>query len=65
LYFLALLLIQVGFFMLGIFYTKEKTKSFLAIFFAPGFLAWKITIDLLSVFGAGRKRWVPTKRSLD
>lgn len=65
LYFLALFFFQVGFFMLGIFYTKEKTKSFLAIFFAPGFLVWKIAIDLLSAFGTGRKRWVPTKRSLD
>lgn len=62
-WFLVLLFTQVCFFMLGILYTKEKLKNLQAIIFAPVFLVWKIPIDLLSIFGMGRNKWIRTKRS--
>jgi cellulose synthase/poly-beta-1,6-N-acetylglucosamine synthase-like glycosyltransferase len=62
LWFCFLLLIQFGIFLIGIGYTKDKLKNFAALFFAPLFLAWKMGIDIFSIFGMGRKKWVRTKR---
>jgi cellulose synthase/poly-beta-1,6-N-acetylglucosamine synthase-like glycosyltransferase len=61
-WFLAILLYQAGFFALGIVYSKEKGRTLQAVILAPVFLTWKIAIDLLSILGRGRKKWVPTKR---
>ena len=60
----ALFLFQAAFFLAGILYSKEKAKSLQAVFLAPVFLIWKMVIDLLSVSGVGRKKWVRTKRTL-
>ena len=60
----ALFLFQAVFFLLGIFYSKEKAKTIQAVLFAPVFLTWKMVIDLLSILGMGRKKWVRTKRTL-
>lgn len=62
LWFCSLLLIQLGIFLIGIGYTKDKLKNFAALFFAPLFLAWKMGIDIFSMLGMGRKKWVRTKR---
>ena len=59
-----LIILQMLFFITAVFYTKNKFKSFMSIFIAPLFLAWKMSIDILSFFGKGRKKWVRTKRHL-
>jgi hypothetical protein len=64
-WFLVLFVFQAGFFMLGILYTREKMENLRAVVLAPGFLAWKMGIDLLSVLGKGRGKWVPTKRIVE
>lgn len=63
-WFLSLGLIQLGIFIIGIFYTQNKLSKFLSIFIAPAFLIWKMVIDFLSVLGVGRKKWVRTERKL-
>jgi cellulose synthase/poly-beta-1,6-N-acetylglucosamine synthase-like glycosyltransferase len=64
LWFLLLALVQLGVFVVGVFYTRKKLRNFLAIFVAPAFLAWKMGIDALSILGFGRKKWVRTERKL-
>ena len=63
-WFVALFVFQAGFFLSGILYAKEKAKTLQAVLLAPVFLTWKMAIDLLSVCGMGRKKWVRTKRTL-
>jgi 1,2-diacylglycerol 3-beta-glucosyltransferase len=60
----ALAVMQLGFFLTGVMYTKDKAKNLMALFFAPTFLVWKSVIDLLSVIGVGRRIWVRTERKL-
>jgi len=64
LWFFFLALAQLGIFVVGVFYTKNKLSKFLAIFIAPAFLAWKLGIDALSILGVGRKKWVRTERKI-
>ena len=64
LWFFFLALAQLGVFVVGVFYTKNKLSKFLAIFIAPAFLAWKLGIDALSILGVGRKKWVRTERKI-
>lgn len=61
---LSLILIQIGIFIVGAAYTEKKLKKTLSIFIAPLFLVWKMGIDVLSVFGFGKKDWVRTERKL-
>lgn len=63
-WFLALGLIQLGIFIIGVFYTHNKFSKFISIFIAPAFLIWKMVIDIFSVLGIGRKKWVRTERKL-
>lgn len=63
-WFLLLALVQLGVFVIGVFYTKNRVSKFLAIFVAPAFLAWKMGIDALSILGVGRKKWIRTERKL-
>jgi cellulose synthase/poly-beta-1,6-N-acetylglucosamine synthase-like glycosyltransferase len=63
-WFFILALVQLGFFLVGVFYTQNKLSKFLAIFVAPVFLAWKMGIDALSLLGMGRKKWVRTERKV-
>jgi 1,2-diacylglycerol 3-beta-glucosyltransferase len=60
--YLIVLFLQIGIFIIGVFYTQKKLKKFLAIFIAPIFLIWKMVIDILSVIGVGRRKWIPTRR---
>ena len=62
LWFFSLLLIQFLIFVTGIIYSQNKLKTFLSLLFAPFFLIWKMTIDILSLLGFGRKKWVRTFR---
>ena len=64
LWFFSLALAQLGVFVVGVFYTKNKLSKFLAIFIAPAFLAWKMGIDALAILGVGRKKWIRTERKL-
>ncbi len=61
---LNLIVVQIGIFIVGVAYTENKFKKFLSIFIAPIFLAWKMGIDMLSVFGIGRGKWIRTERKL-
>ena len=63
-WFLLLALAQLGIFVVGVFYTKNKIRKLLAIFVAPAFLVWKMGIDALSIVGVGRKKWVRTERKV-
>jgi len=67
-FFVALLavfaLIQLLIFVSGVAYTKDRLKKLGAIVIAPLFLVWKMGIDVISIFGAGRKKWVRTERKL-
>jgi 1,2-diacylglycerol 3-beta-glucosyltransferase len=63
-WFALLALMQFAMFMVGVFHTENRLANTLSLFVAPGFLAWKLGIDALSVFGIGSKRWKPTARRL-
>jgi cellulose synthase/poly-beta-1,6-N-acetylglucosamine synthase-like glycosyltransferase len=63
-WFLLLASVQLGIFVVGVFYTKNKLSKFLAIFVAPAFLVWKLGVDALSILGVGRKKWIRTERKL-
>lgn len=63
-WFFLLALAQLGIFVLGVFYTKNRLSKLLAIFIAPAFLAWKLGIDALSILGVGGRRWIRTERRL-
>ena len=61
-WFATIFVLQLLIFGIGIMYTKNRTRNFLAMFMAPTFLAWKMIIDLFALLGFGRKRWVRTER---
>jgi hypothetical protein len=63
-WFFLLALAQLGIFVAGVFYTKNRARKLLAIFIAPAFLVWKLGIDALSLLGIGGKRWIRTERRL-
>jgi 1,2-diacylglycerol 3-beta-glucosyltransferase len=63
-WFFLLAMAQLGIFVIGVFYTRNRVSKFLAIFIAPAFLAWKLGIDALSILGVGRRRWIRTERRL-
>lgn len=62
LWFFCLIILQLAIFILGALKTKNKIESILSIFVAPLFLIWKLGIDLLSMFGSGRRKWKRTER---
>ena len=62
--FATIAICQLLVFVVAVFYTQTKLKSFLSIFIAPLFLVWKMAIDILSLAGKGREKWVRTKRHL-
>ena len=63
-WFSVLALAQLGIFVVGIFYTRNRLRKLSAMFIAPAFLAWKMGIDALSILGVGRKDWKRTERKL-
>ena len=62
LWFLLLAFMQFLLFLVAITYTDNKIKNFLSLFVAPLFLIWKMCIDIFSVLGMGKKKWVRTQR---
>lgn len=62
LWFLSLLMLQFLLFMTGIAHTRKRLKNFLSLFIAPLFLVWKMVIDVFSLMGMGRDKWVRTER---
>jgi len=62
--FAILILLQLAIFITGVAYTKQRFKSFMALFIAPMFLVWKMGIDIMSALGIGKKGWVRTERKL-
>jgi 1,2-diacylglycerol 3-beta-glucosyltransferase len=63
-WFVLLTILQFFVFLVGVWHTKNKRKNLVALLFAPIFLLWKTTIDLLSLVGFGRRLWVRTERKL-
>ena len=63
-WYFMLAILQIAFFLIGIFYVKNKMMKLLAMLFAPIFMIWKSILDLLSVVGIGRRYWVRTERKL-
>ena len=61
-WYVSLFVLQLGIFVAGIFYTKNKIMKFLSLFVAPIFLMWKLGIDTLSMLGLGTKKWIRTER---
>ena len=61
-WFFVLAMAQLGIFVVGVFYTRNRVRKFLAIFIAPAFLVWKLVIDALAILGVGRRRWIRTER---
>lgn len=61
-WFLTIALLQVGMFMVGVLLTREKAANAAALFMAPVFLVWKISIDIMSVCGLAPTTWKPTER---
>lgn len=63
--FLGTLMGQIGLFLLGAVIAGSPGKVLCAMLYAPFFLVWKATIDILCVTGLYRgKKWVRTKRHL-
>jgi cellulose synthase/poly-beta-1,6-N-acetylglucosamine synthase-like glycosyltransferase len=59
----GLLLVGQGvLFVVGIAHTKRKLAGLGSAILAPVFLMWKMIIDIVSLLGFGRRRWVRTKR---
>jgi 1,2-diacylglycerol 3-beta-glucosyltransferase len=61
-WFAVLAFLQLAMFLIGVLYTKDKVASACSLLLAPAFLTWKLGIDLLSLGGAGVKRWNVTAR---
>jgi cellulose synthase/poly-beta-1,6-N-acetylglucosamine synthase-like glycosyltransferase len=53
---------QLGMLMVGVLHTKNKAASAASLVLAPLFLAWKMGIDVLSIFGIGSQEWKHTHR---
>ena len=58
----VLAMAQLAMFMIGVMYTENKAASAASLVLAPLFLAWKLGIDILSLFGVGRDEWKRTQR---
>lgn len=63
-FFSVFMLLSFLIFLSGVMLTEDKLASLLSLFFAPVFLTWKMAIDLFSLFGIGRKKWIRTKRNI-
>jgi cellulose synthase/poly-beta-1,6-N-acetylglucosamine synthase-like glycosyltransferase len=61
-WFAALAFAQLGMLLVGVLHTRQKVASAAALVLAPLFLAWKMGIDLLSLFGFGSREWKHTHR---
>jgi hypothetical protein len=59
----ALLLGQLLYLLLGIVVAKPSRKLIASLAFAPGFLAWKVMIDLVSLAHLKQSTWVRTRRA--
>jgi len=57
-----LIFVQLNFFFIGVYYTKNRVQKLMSLFIAPIFLLWKMGIDILSILGIGTKKWIRTKR---
>jgi cellulose synthase/poly-beta-1,6-N-acetylglucosamine synthase-like glycosyltransferase len=51
-----------AYFLLGVALTESPAKALAGIVLIPAFLPWRMTIEVLGLFGYGRKRWVRTSR---
>ena len=59
---LLLLFLQGLYFSLGLWLAKADKKMIFSVLIIPLFLLWKGVIDILSLFGFKRKRWIRTQR---
>jgi cellulose synthase/poly-beta-1,6-N-acetylglucosamine synthase-like glycosyltransferase len=61
-WFAVLAVAQLGMLMVSVLYTKDRAASAASLVLAPLFLAWKLGIDVLSIFGIGSQEWKHTHR---
>lgn len=61
-WYVALSLLQLAMFMIGVLHTRDKVASALSLLLAPVFLVWKMAIDILSMTGIGTREWKRTER---
>jgi cellulose synthase/poly-beta-1,6-N-acetylglucosamine synthase-like glycosyltransferase len=61
-WFAVLTAAQLGMLAVGVLYTENKAASAASLVLAPLFLAWKMGIDVLSLFGIGSREWKHTHR---
>ncbi len=47
----------VGYFLLGVFSTSAPSKALGGLLLVPVFLPWRLSIELLGMFGYGRRNW--------
>lgn len=57
-----LILLEMGYLVLGMFQARASARTVLSFLFAPIFLVWKALIDLVNMFGLGEKEWRRTAR---
>jgi cellulose synthase/poly-beta-1,6-N-acetylglucosamine synthase-like glycosyltransferase len=61
-WFAALAVAQLVMLLAGVLHTEQRVASAASIVLAPLFLAWKMGIDVLSLFGIGSQEWKHTHR---
>jgi len=59
----GIVLMQVMYFVAGLYIAKASILTVISIFYAPFYLIWKGVIDILSFVGFGSKEWKRTRRS--
>ena len=52
-----------AYFLLGVAYTEKPLKALLGVVLIPIFLPWRLVIEILGLFGFGRKVWFRTSRT--
>jgi cellulose synthase/poly-beta-1,6-N-acetylglucosamine synthase-like glycosyltransferase len=52
-----------AYFLLGVALTEAPWRALGGIVLIPAFLPWRVAIELLGLFGYGRRRWVRTSRA--
>lgn len=58
-----LILLEIGYFILGLILAKASLRTVLSIFYAPVYLIWKAIVDILALVGIGEREWKRTART--
>jgi len=58
-----ILLQEIAYFTLGLVLSKASLRTMWSFLYAPFYLGWKASIDIINLFGLGEKEWKRTVRS--